>query len=180
MFSSQSLPPPGWSRHPWSRRKIFQCLGEVERARCHGPPKPFSLSIINTNVAFPHSQQPCHGPDWLCYRVLPCRTPAQLSVPTHRSGARLAPLRKLPAVILAVAACPVQAVNRPAYQRQFIGIPSTPNPIVSPHSAAAPLNGKFPFSSHLAFAASLHAEVWLLHPLKYRVRDRSPGHLIPY
>ena len=173
------MPPPGSFRHPWSRRKSFPASGRGREARGHGPPKPFSLSVINTIIALLTPSSHATAPTGCAIAHLPCPTPAQLSIPTRGSAARLAPLRKLPAVILAVAVCPVQAVNRPAYQRQFISIPSTPNPIVSPHSAAAPLKWPVSILVSSCFAVSLHAEVWLLHPLKHRVRDRSPGHLIP-
>ena len=126
------------------QEKSFPALGRGREARGHGPPKPFSLSIINSTTALLTPSSHATAPTGCAIAHLPCPTPAQLSIPTRGSAARLAPLRKLPAVILAVAVCPVQAANRPAYQRQFISIPSTPNPIVSPHSAAALL--KWPVS----------------------------------
>jgi hypothetical protein len=180
VFSSRSLPPPGSFRHPWSRRKDFHRRREVERLAVTVRPNrsryqsltPLSLYSLPAALSLPRLAA--------LSSTCPAGLPAQLSVPTRGSAARLAPLRKLPAVILAVAVCPVQAVNRPAYQRQFISITSTHNPIVSPHSAAAPLKWPVSILVSSCFAVSLHAEVWLLHPLKHRVRDRSPGHLIPY
>lgn len=77
---------------------MFSSVGAKLRARGHGPPKPFSLSIINTIVALLTPSSHATAPTGCAIEHLPCRTPAQLSVPTRGSGARLAPLRKLPAV----------------------------------------------------------------------------------
>ena len=133
------------------QEKSFPASGRGREARGHGPPKPFSLSVINTIIALLTPSSHATAPPGCAIAHLPCPTPAQLSIPTRGSAARLAPLRKLPVVILAVALYPVQAVNRPAYQRQFISIPSTPNPIVSPQ-----------FSRRPSKMASIHSRLVLL------------------
>lgn len=142
VLSHQSLPPPGSFRHPLEQEKRFPASGRDREARAHGPPKPFSLSIINTAVYLPHSQQPCHCPDWLRYRTFALPDSCAAVCPHAWVGCSAGSIEEAASSYpgrgsVTSAGCESTSLPTSIHQHPF-------NPHSVSHSAAAPL--KWPVS----------------------------------
>jgi hypothetical protein len=70
VFSSQSLPPPGSFRHPWSRRKVFQRWGEVDRLAVTVRPNRSRYQLLTPPPLYSLPTAMPLPPDWLRYREL--------------------------------------------------------------------------------------------------------------
>ena len=158
----------------------FTAFSPGREARGHGPPKPLSLSILGALVArlTPSSPATPQRSQTLATvsrtgRRETC-TGARRSSPHLGRVVRLVP-RSSHSAAGRSSLSPVQAVTRQPANINSSACPRTPNSIVTPIQPPRLQNGSIHSRLILLSLVSLFTEVWLLYPLKHRVRDISPG-----